>query len=749
MITTGKNLGEIIGRLRPLRRPRRRRVDDERGRLKEKLIIRERQPQVRLREEGRPHQLLPHRRPREDPGQLRAQNHVDVVLCCDPKAFTHTNPLAGMNKGGCLVWESSEDPRDRLVSASRSSTGRSSKRTNIRVFILPGFEIARKATDRPDLQLRMQGNSFLGAFFKVSTFLKDFTRSTTTSTRSVILQAVREEVRPLRRGRRRVEHDRHARGLPSGSRRSRYGELEDPDRSSRCGSSPSLPAGALHHDFPPPGCLPKAEMPTSRASLAGQEQEDPVQSFGQIRQASSATGPGLPPARRRPLLGRRHGRRHRRHRLQVRGPARDPALHPRELHPVHGVHHGLPRHRPAQHRPGRQPRVLETAVKNYVTRRGRPRRLDRGRSPTIDEKAGARADERRRRGQGEGREFRFKRHYQARRSPSLNGSVRARSRRDELAADPGRSSPSPTTKGQGHLQAPIEKKKPGGGRHLLHLRVRPLQGLRRVRRAVRRPRAPSSWCPTPRSSTTTLTETGPGLLPPPPRHPQKYLGLYNDDAPEETPAPPPCATTSWYAGTTRPSSPATAPAPAAARRSILRAIASRSPRPTCARIYHTKADRLYDKAAAARDRRSRPASGVSRRRTEESYEPLSSAPSPTSLHGPRGRERRGHRRPVEAARRDHRRRVTSSALCRRHEPGRLQPQGAPGHRRPPGQRHERSCSWGPHTGCNTVYGSTPPQQPPSLPLDELPLPGRPHHQLAPREKASSSPTRGAPSPPSA
>src|SRR5439155_15289712 len=40
-----------------------------------------------------------------------------------------------------------------------------------RIFILPGFEIARKATDRADLQLRMQGNSFLGAFFRVSPFL--------------------------------------------------------------------------------------------------------------------------------------------------------------------------------------------------------------------------------------------------------------------------------------------------------------------------------------------------------------------------------------------------------------------------------------------------------------------------------------------------------------------------------------------------------------------------------------------------
>ena len=33
---------------------------------------------------------------------------------------------------------------------------------DIRIFILPGFDIARKATSRQDLQLRMQGNSFLG-----------------------------------------------------------------------------------------------------------------------------------------------------------------------------------------------------------------------------------------------------------------------------------------------------------------------------------------------------------------------------------------------------------------------------------------------------------------------------------------------------------------------------------------------------------------------------------------------------------
>ena len=40
--------------------------------------------------------------------------HVNVVLCCDPKAFTHTNPLDGMQEGGCLVWESDEEGEQRV-----------------------------------------------------------------------------------------------------------------------------------------------------------------------------------------------------------------------------------------------------------------------------------------------------------------------------------------------------------------------------------------------------------------------------------------------------------------------------------------------------------------------------------------------------------------------------------------------------------------------------------------------------------
>jgi pyruvate-ferredoxin/flavodoxin oxidoreductase len=99
--------------------------------------------------------------------------HVTTVLCCDPKAFTHTNPLDGIQEGGSLLWESDAEGErawENLPIWARKQI----IEKKIRVFTLPGFEIARKATDRGDLQLRMQGNAFLGAFFAVSTLLEEF-----------------------------------------------------------------------------------------------------------------------------------------------------------------------------------------------------------------------------------------------------------------------------------------------------------------------------------------------------------------------------------------------------------------------------------------------------------------------------------------------------------------------------------------------------------------------------------------------
>ena len=170
MITTGKNLARIMGSLGEMVAERDDRKD-ENGNLEEVVHI-SANPKYGSEKKGAPTNyflVAADERIRVN-CDLR---HVNVVLCCDPKAFTHTNPLDGLAEGGVFVWESDEEPAtawERIpVAARRIILDR-----KIRLFILNGFAIARGATSREDLQLRMQGNAFLGAFFRVSSFLDDF-----------------------------------------------------------------------------------------------------------------------------------------------------------------------------------------------------------------------------------------------------------------------------------------------------------------------------------------------------------------------------------------------------------------------------------------------------------------------------------------------------------------------------------------------------------------------------------------------
>ncbi len=169
-ITTGKNLGAILGDLNDLLYQRDK-IVDELGTPKEIIHV-SANPKYGSEKKGAPTAYFMVAAPE----RIRVNcdlRHVTVVLCCDPKAFTHTNPLDGMSEGGSLVWESEEEGEqawERLPLWAREQI----IDKKIRVFTLPGFEIARKATDRADLQLRMQGNAFLGAFFAVSPLLSEF-----------------------------------------------------------------------------------------------------------------------------------------------------------------------------------------------------------------------------------------------------------------------------------------------------------------------------------------------------------------------------------------------------------------------------------------------------------------------------------------------------------------------------------------------------------------------------------------------
>ena len=169
-ITTGKNLGAILGDLNDLLFERDG-LRDDLGNPKEVIHV-SANPKYGSEKKGAPTSYF--MVAAKDRIRVNCDlRHVTVVLCCDPKAFTHTNPLDGIQEGGSLVWESDADGErawENLPLWARKQI----IDKNIRVYTLPGFDIARKATDRADLQLRMQGNAFLGAFFAVSPMLQEF-----------------------------------------------------------------------------------------------------------------------------------------------------------------------------------------------------------------------------------------------------------------------------------------------------------------------------------------------------------------------------------------------------------------------------------------------------------------------------------------------------------------------------------------------------------------------------------------------
>ncbi|MEM7383380.1 MAG: 2-oxoacid:acceptor oxidoreductase family protein, partial [Verrucomicrobiota bacterium] len=272
MITTGKNLGGIIGEFGYILSKERNEVDED-GVVKPVLYVNA-NPKYGSEKKGAPTNYYLVVAP--DPVRVNCElNHVDVVLCCDPKAFTHTNPLAGINKGGALVWESSETPEtawERIPQKYRDFV----KENNIRVFILPGFDIARNATSRPDLQLRMQGNSFLGAFFRVSSFFDVYGIDEKKFDEVVRAQYVKKfgrfgeavvdsNMTVMKEGFSRVQEIN-------------YGELEADDRSDMR-LQPKLPSGN-HTILPTAGCgfpsLTTPELPVE------QGERNPVQSLGKF-----------------------------------------------------------------------------------------------------------------------------------------------------------------------------------------------------------------------------------------------------------------------------------------------------------------------------------------------------------------------------------------------------------------------------------------------------------------------------------
>jgi len=98
---------------------------------------------------------------------------VDVVLSPDPNVFNHTNALAGMKKGGTFIIQSNLETPEEVWASFPLSAQKYIADNQIRVFYLDAFKVAREEASNPELQLRMQGNVFQGAFFAASPVMQN------------------------------------------------------------------------------------------------------------------------------------------------------------------------------------------------------------------------------------------------------------------------------------------------------------------------------------------------------------------------------------------------------------------------------------------------------------------------------------------------------------------------------------------------------------------------------------------------
>ncbi len=99
--------------------------------------------------------------------------YVDVVLSPDPNVFEHTNALAGLKDEGVFIIQSDKPSAAEVWRQIPEPYRRIIVDRNIQLFYLDAFKIAREEASDPDLQLRMQGNAFQGAFFAATPVAKN------------------------------------------------------------------------------------------------------------------------------------------------------------------------------------------------------------------------------------------------------------------------------------------------------------------------------------------------------------------------------------------------------------------------------------------------------------------------------------------------------------------------------------------------------------------------------------------------
>jgi len=108
-----------------------------------------------------------------EPIRINCEYHyVDVVLSPDPNVFGHSDPLYGLKKTGSFIIQSNLETADEVWATIPYKSQKFIIDNEIRVFYVDGFKIAKEEASNADLQFRMQGNAFQGAFFAASPLMQ-------------------------------------------------------------------------------------------------------------------------------------------------------------------------------------------------------------------------------------------------------------------------------------------------------------------------------------------------------------------------------------------------------------------------------------------------------------------------------------------------------------------------------------------------------------------------------------------------
>jgi pyruvate-ferredoxin/flavodoxin oxidoreductase len=106
-----------------------------------------------------------------EPVKLNCElKHVNVVLSPDPNVFRHSNPLAGLARGGVFIIQGDTDAETFWHSLPATARKEIVER-DIKLYVLDAFNIAASEASDVELRYRMQGAAFMGAFFAVSPLL--------------------------------------------------------------------------------------------------------------------------------------------------------------------------------------------------------------------------------------------------------------------------------------------------------------------------------------------------------------------------------------------------------------------------------------------------------------------------------------------------------------------------------------------------------------------------------------------------